>query len=247
MNEEDRQRAIRVKLARSEPHAAAGIPTGFTALDSVLGTGGWPRGAVVELYGPPSSGKTTLLLNSIAHLQGAGAGAAWIDADHTFDAAWAIELGLDLERMPVAQPVSAEEALGIAQQLAASHAIDLLVIDSPASLVPSLELETAIGDQSPGLHARVLGSGLRRLASAAARSGTAVVLLNQTRTRRDAAGEESETSAGGTALKLQMAVRIRIEPGAPGARLQLVRNRLAEGAPNASIGWKTGRGFVETP
>jgi recombination protein RecA len=247
MKEEERQRAIRIRLARSELRPAAGIPTGFAALDAVLGTGGWPRGAVVEIYGPPSAGKTALLLASIAHLQRAGAAAAWIDADHTFDPAWAAELGIELERMPVAQPVSTEEALAIAQQLASSRALDLLVIDSVAALVPSLELEAGIGDQSPGLHSRVLGSGLRKLSAAASKSSVAVVLLNQSRSRRDDTGQEFETSAGGADLKLHAAVRILMEFRADGARLKLVRNKLAAGAPEGKLAWKTGEGFAKSP
>ena len=219
MKEEERQRAIRMRLARAGLRPSAGIPTGFAALDAALGAGGLPRGRMVELFGPPSVGKTTLLLASIAHLQRAGAGAAWIDADRTFDPAWAAALGVEIERVPVAQPVSAEEALAIAQQLTESGALDLVVIDSAAALVPSLELEAGIGNQSRGLQGRVLASGLRRLSAAAARSGVAVVLLNQVRSRRDRSGEEFETSAGGTPLKLYAAVRIQMDPAGGGARL----------------------------
>lgn len=247
MTEEERQRAIRMKLARSELRPAAGIPTGFAALDTVLGTGGWPRRALVELYGPPASGKTTLLLSSVAHLQSNGAAAAWIDADHAFDPAWAAELGVELEQMPVAQPVAAEEALAIAQKLAASHAIDLLVIDSVAALVPSLELEAGIGDQSPGLHGRVLGSGLRRLAAEAQKGGAAVVLLNQARSRRDREGEEIETSSGGASLKLYTDVRIRIEPAPGRVLLKALRNRLAEVPASVILPWKFGSGFTKSP
>ena len=242
MKEEERQRAIRLRLARSELRPAAGIPTGFAALDAVLGTGGWPRGAIVEIYGPPSSGKTSLLLASIGHLQQSGATVAWVDADHTFDAAWAVELGVAPDGLPVVQPVSAEEALAIAQRLAASRALDFLVIDSVAALVPSLELEASIGDQSPGLYSRVLGSGLRRLAAVAVKCGTAVVVLNQARSRRDRAGDEVETTAGGAALQLHTAVRILVEPSHAGIRLKLMRNRLAAGASEGQVVWKPGRG-----
>jgi recombination protein RecA len=246
MKEEERQRAIRMRLARGGLRPAEGIPTGFAALDGVLGTGGWPRGSVVELYGPSSVGKTTLLLASVAHLQRAGAGAAWIDADHTFDPGWAAKLGVELERLPVAQPVTAEEALVIAQQLTESGALDLVVIDSAAALVPSLELEAGIGNQSPGLQGRVLGSGLRRLSGAAAKSGAAMVLLNQVRSRRGRAGEELEVSAGGTPLKLYAAVRIQMDPAGGGARLRAVRNQVAAGAAEAKLAWKPGGGFAES-
>jgi recombination protein RecA len=202
---------------------------------------------LVELYGPPSSGKSTLLLGSIAHLQRNRGTAAWIDADHTFNPAWAASVGVALEHMPVAQPVSAEDALAMGRQLVASCALDLLAIDSAAALAPSLELEAGIGGQSPGLQGHVLGRGLRRLALAAARSGAAVVLVNQTRLRRQLDGQEVETSAGGRFFQLYMAVRVWMESSPAGARLKLIRNRLAAGLPEAELLWRPGTGFVERP
>src|SRR5205807_6915200 len=138
--------------------------------------------------GPSSCGKTTLLLQAIARLQDKGLTAAWIDADHTFDPAYAMQLGVLIERLPVAQPDTAEQALEIGRQLAGSGAVDLLVVDSAAALVPRLELEAGIGQGARGLHSRVLASGLRKLAHAAKKTGVAAVFLNQTRSRIEASG-----------------------------------------------------------
>ena len=203
MTEQDRQHAIRLRLARmGKPPTGAVIPTGFAALDAALGAGGFPRGRVVELFGASSTGKTTLALQVIAHAQSDGLTAAWIDAEHAFDPAYAATLGVSIGRLPVAQPESAEQALEIVRQLAASQAVDLLVVDSAAALIPRLELHTGLGEGGPGLQSRVLASGLRRLAGIVARTGTVVVFLNQLRSRPGASPGEPETTAGGPALKL---------------------------------------------
>ena len=169
-----------------DPMSTAACPTGFAALDTALGIGGLPRGHIVEIFGPPNSGKTALALQTIAHLQQSGGAAAWIDAEHAFDPRFASQLGVDLAGLPVAEPGSAEEALEIARQFAASGAVELVVVDSAAALVPKLELETGLGDGG-SLHGRVLASELRRLSSLAARTGVCVVFLNQIRGRREAA------------------------------------------------------------
>src|SRR5579863_5720164 len=149
MQEQDRQRIIRQKLVRLEPsagrRAGPAIPTGLTALDTALGTGGLPRGCIVEIFGPSSSGKSTLALQIAAHAMAAGGGAAWIDAEHVFDPAQAAQLGIAVERLPLVRPDSAEQALEIARRLVSSGALDLLVIDSAAALVPHLELELGLG------------------------------------------------------------------------------------------------------
>jgi recombination protein RecA len=209
--EQHRQRAIRLRLARSgERYSGRVLPTGFAALDSALGVGGFPRGALVELFGPSSSGKTTLALQIVAHAQKSGETAAWIDAEHAFDAPYASYLGVSVEAVPLAQPESAEEALGIACRLAGSRAVDLLVVDSAAALVPRLELETGIGEGGAGLQGRVLAVGLRRLARVAAKCDTVVVFLNQTRSRMQPSGGEAETTAGGAPLKLYASLRISL-------------------------------------
>src|SRR5579872_2116126 len=176
MTEEQRQHAIRLRLARSEERRRGALPTGFPSLDAALG-GGLPRGSIVELFGPPASGKTALALQIAAHAQSQAATAAWIDAEHVFDAAWAAALGVKVAEMPLAQPHSAEQALEIALRLAGSGAIDLLVVDSAAALVPRLELESGMGGGGASLHSRVLASGLRKLSQAAGRSGTIVGFL----------------------------------------------------------------------
>lgn len=249
MKEQDRRRAIRLRLARmDESPAGQAIPTGFAALDRALGGGGLPRNRIIELFGPSSSGKTTLLLQTIAHLQSLGLSAAWIDADRSFDPAYAAHLGVLVERLPVAQPDAAEQALEIARQLASSGAIDLLVVDSAAALVPSLELEAAIGQSAPGLHSRVLASGLRKLAGSVARSGAAAVFLNQTRSRPNVSGGEAETSAGGAPLKLYAAVRIALfGSGARQAGFRVLKNKVAEGSPEGFLEWRRGGGFVKSP
>ncbi|MGA2268553.1 MAG: DNA recombination/repair protein RecA [Bryobacteraceae bacterium] len=255
MREEDRQRAIRLQLSQMESapgrrggrRAGPALSTGFAALNAALGAGGLPRGCLVELFGP-SCGKTTLALQVAAHVQKKRWMAAWIDSDHAFDAAYAVKLGVVLEQMPVVQPESAEEALEIARRLAICGAVDLLVVDSAAALVPSLELETGIGASGPGLHSRVLASGLRRLAMAVARSDVSVLFLNQTRGRLEPSGGEAETSAGGPPLKLYAAVRIALGPaGERRVRFRVLKNKVAGGFAEGELAWKPGLGFAESP
>lgn len=234
MTERERQRAIRLKLARSESKRVARILTGFESLDAAL-EGGLPRGQITEISGPSGAGKTRFALNLIANLQLNGLAAAWIDAERAFDPAFAVGSGVSLERLPVVRVETAEEALEIARQLAGSGGIDLLALDSAAALTPAMELEIGVGDSGPGLQARVLASGFRRLASAAAKTETAVVVLNQLRSGafRDAA----ETSAGGPALKLYAAVRIALEAlkTGSGAHFRILKSRLAAGAREGEI------------
>jgi recombination protein RecA len=255
MKEQDRQRAIRLKLSQMDSAAVrrAGyapgraLCTGFAALDAAFGMGGLPRGCLVELFGP-SCGKTTLALQVAAHLQEQGATVAWIDSDHAFDPLYAVKLGVEIERLPVAEPESAEEALEIARRLAISGAVDLVVVDSAAALVPSLELETGIGTSGPGLHSRVLASGLRRLAMAVAKAGTSVLFLNQTRGRPEPSGGEAETTAGGPPLKLYAAVRIALSPaGERRVRFRVLKNKVAAAFVEGDLKWKPGLGFAESP
>jgi len=226
MTERERERAIRVKLARSESRVPAFVLTGFEALDRAL-AGGLPRGCITEIFGGPSGGKTTLALEIVAHAQCEGLSAAWIDAERAFDPAYAIDRGVSLERLPVARPDTAEESLEIARQLAQSGGIDLLALDSAAAMTPALELEIGLGDGSLGLQSRILSSGFRRLAFAAARTETAILVLNQVRSRSGAS--EDETSAGGPGLKLHAAVRIALEPagGAGNVRFRILKSKVA--------------------
>jgi len=249
MTEEDRQRAIRLRLARmeAEPRGTA-IPTGFAQLDKALGGGGLPRGRITEIFGPSSSGKTTLLLQIVAHMQEAGLSAAWIDAERSYDPTYAAQLGVAAERLPVAQPDAAEQALEIARQLAETGAVDLLVVDSAAALVPSAELEAGIGQGAYGLHSRVLASGLRKLAVTLARAGAAAVFLNQTRWRPGEGGTEAETSAGGAPLKLYAAVRVALfGAGSRQAGFRVLKNKVSEGLAEGRLAWRQGEGFTKSP
>jgi recombination protein RecA len=213
------------------------IPTGFASLDRALG-GGLPLGSIVEVFGPSSCGKTSFALECIAHLQRAGMTAAWIDADRAFDPAYAASLGVDIARIAVAVPESAEQALEMARALAASCALDLLVIDSAASLAPALELQVGLGESGPGLQSRVLASGFRKLAMAAFRSGVVALVVNQTR-GRGGKREEEETTAGGPSLKMHAAARISLRVAAGG--------RIAFRTHKSRLGESFAEGELEPP
>lgn len=248
MTEEYRRQVIWRKLARLETRRAAPpISTGLRALDAVLGGGGLPRGGIAEWFGPPSCGKTTLAIETVAYLQKNGSVAAWIDADRTFDPGYAAALGVSLERLPVARPETAEEALEMARQLLHSGALDLLVVDSAAALAASLELDAGIGDSAWGLQSRVLASRLRGVYFALRRSGAAALFLNQSRARLDAAAGDMETSAGGPPLKLYAAVRVgfQMENGSR-LRLRALKNNLAAAFRGGVLEWREGAGFADT-
>ncbi len=223
------------------------MPTGFATLDSALG-GGLPRAAIVEVFGPSSGGKTTLELAIVAHAQKNGATAAWIDAEHAFDATYAASLGVEVAAMPLARPESAEQALEIACKLAGSNAVDLLVVDSAAALVPRLELAAAISDSGAGLHTRVLASGLRKLARMVARSGAVAVFLNQTRSRKPSSGGEEEISAGGPPLKLYACVRVALGTHTDGQmRFRVLKNKAAAAFREGQLRRARGGERTETP
>jgi recombination protein RecA len=207
--------------------------------------GGWPRGRIVEIFGPSSVGKTGLVLQSVAHAQRAGNTAVWIDADRSFDPGYAATLGVNVDSLPVVQPESAEAAIQMMLHLAGSGAVDLMAIDSAAALATELELAAGLGESAPDLHSRVLASGLPGLASAARRSGTTAVFLNQVRSRRDATGREIETSAGGAPLKLHAAVRIALAASGRRVRFRVLKNRAAGGLREGELLWKPGHGFTE--
>ncbi len=223
------------------------IPTGFVALDAALG-GGLPRGGIVELAGPPSAGKTTLALEITAFAQAAALSIAWIDADRSFDALYASSLGVATERLTVTQPATAEQALEMAKMLARYGAIDLLVVDSAAALVPAMELVTDVGDGGPGLQARALASGLRKLSAELRKSGTCALFLNQIR-MGGSPDAENETTAGGPPLRLFAAIRIALKPAGDGSRVEfrLVKNRLAFTAVRGEFAFADGSGFLKTP
>ena len=186
------------------------ISTGSLGLDIALGIGGLPRGRVVEVYGPESSGKTTLALHVIAEAQKAGGTCAFIDAEHALDPAYAGKLGVDVEELLISQPDAGEQALEIADTLVRSGAIDVLVIDSVAALVPRAELEGEMGDQLPGLHARLMSQALRKLTSSISKSRTMVLFINQIRLKIGVMFGNPETTTGGNALKFYASVRLDI-------------------------------------
>ena len=223
------------------------LPTGFASLDAACGIGGLPRGHIVEIFGPPNSGKTALALQAIAHLQRQRGAAAWIDAEHVFDPAFAMQLGLDLDRIAVAQPDSAEQAFHMIHRFTESGAVDLIVIDSAAALTPEFELDAGLAADTTALQSRVLGSELRKLVPAAARSGVCVVFLNQTRARLDSAPGELETSAGGPSLKLHSAVRIALAAAGKIVRFRVLKNKFGPPFQKGELQWLPGSGFVECP
>lgn len=187
-----------------------GISTGSLSLDLALGGRGIPRGRIVEIYGPESSGKTTLTLHVVAQAQKAGGVAAFIDAEHAFDPSWAKRLGVDLESLLVSQPSSGEEAMRIAEMLVKTNAVDVVVVDSVAALVPEKELQGEIGDSFVGLQARLMSQSLRKLTGAIAKSKTAVIFINQIREKIGVMFGSPETTPGGKALKFYCSCRIDV-------------------------------------
>ncbi len=202
------------------------IPTGSLGLDIALGVGGYPRGRVVEIYGPESSGKTTLTLHAIAEAQKRGGVAAFIDAEHALDVTYARKLGVRTEDLLISQPDTGEQALEIADMLVRSGALDLVVVDSVAALVPKAEIEGEMGDSHVGLQARLMSQALRKLTSTISRSGTCVIFINQLRMKIGVMFGSPETTTGGNALKFYASVRLDIRRiGALKAGEQVIGNR----------------------
>ena len=186
------------------------IPSGSLGLDIALGVGGYPRGRVVEIYGPESSGKTTLTLHAIAEAQKAGGIAAFIDAEHAFDRFYAQNLGVDIDNLIISQPDNGEQALEIADNLIRSGAIDIVVIDSVAALTPKSEIEGEMGDSKMGLHARLMSQALRKLTASISKTNCTVVFINQLREKIGVMFGNPETTTGGNALKFYASVRLDI-------------------------------------
>lgn len=186
------------------------IPTGSIGLNYALGVGGFPRGRVIEIYGPESSGKTTLAIHAIAEAQKRGGIAAIIDAEHAFDRFYALKLGVDVDNLLIAQPDNGEQALEIADQLIRSSAIDILVIDSVAALTPKSEIEGDMGDRNVGLQARLMSQAMRKLTGSISRTNTCCIFINQLREKIGVMFGPSETTTGGNALKFYASVRIDI-------------------------------------
>ncbi len=213
------------------------IPTGALSLDIALGVGGMPRGRVVEIFGPESSGKTTLALSVIANAQKRGGQAAFVDAEHAFDAGYAKKIGVNLDNLLISQPDSGEQALEITEVLVRSNAIDVIVIDSVAALVPRAEIEGEMGDAHVGLQARLMSQALRKLTSAISKSKTCTIFINQIREKIGIMFGNPETTSGGRALKFYSSVRLdirRIESIKEGdtvvggrVRVKVVKNKVA--------------------
>src|SRR5678816_3129843 len=213
------------------------IPTGALSLDVALGIGGLPRGRVVEIYGPESSGKTTLALHVVAEAQRLGGTAAFIDAEHALDPIYARKLGVNIDELLISQPDTGEQALEIADTLVRSGSIDVLVIDSVAALVPRAELEGEMGDSMPGLQARLMSQALRKLTASINRSNTMVIFINQIRMKIGVMYGSPETTSGGNALKFYASVRLDIrrigvikdrdEVTGNQTRVKVVKNKLA--------------------
>ncbi len=221
----DREKALEAALAQIERAFGKGsamrlgsrdaleieaIPTGSLGLDIALGIGGVPRGRVVEIYGPESSGKTTLALHIIAEAQRAGGAAAFVDAEHALDPVYARKLGVDTDNLIVSQPDTGEQALEITDTLVRSNAIDVLVVDSVAALVPRAEIEGEMGEMQPGLQARLMSQALRKLTGSISRSRCVVVFINQVRMKIGVMYGNPETTTGGNALKFYASVRLDI-------------------------------------
>jgi recombination protein RecA len=226
-----------MRLGSDERAPVEVVPTGSIALDVALGVGGLPRGRIIEIYGPESSGKTTLTLHAIANVQRAGGIAAFIDAEHALDPDYAQKLGVDIDQLLVSQPDTGEQALEIADMLVRSGAIDLVVIDSVAALVPKAEIEGEMGDSHVGLQARLMSQALRKLTGGLNQTNTTMIFINQLREKIGVFFGSPETTAGGKALKFYASVRLdirRIETLKDGTeavgnrtRVKVVKNKMA--------------------
>ena len=213
------------------------IPTGSIGLNYALGVGGYPRGRIIEIYGPESSGKTTLAIHAIAEVQKQGGIAAFIDAEHAFDRFYAEKLGVDMKNLLISQPDNGEQALEIADQLIRSSAIDLIIVDSVAALTPKKEIEGDMGDSVVGLHARLMSQALRKLTGTIAKTKTTCIFINQLREKIGVMFGNPETTTGGNALKFYSSVRLDIrkintlkdgdQPIGNQVRVKVVKNKVA--------------------
>ncbi len=235
--ENDFGRGSVMKLGDEQIEDVEVIPTGSLALNAALGVGGYPKGRIIEIYGPESSGKTTLAIHAIAEAQKAGGIAAFIDAEHAFDRFYAKKLGVDVDELLISQPDNGEQALEIADQLIRSSAIDIIVIDSVAALTPKAEIEGDMGDNKVGLQARLMSQALRKLTSTISKTNTTCIFINQLREKIGVMFGNPETTTGGNALKFYASVRLDIRrvttlkdgdtPIGNQVRVKIVKNKVA--------------------
>ena len=229
-NKADKLKALQAAMAKIEKDFGKGsimkmgeenvekvdvIPSGSLGLDIALGVGGYPKGRIIEIYGPESSGKTTLALHAIAEAQKQGGIAAFIDAEHAFDRFYAANLNVDVDELLISQPDNGEQALQIADQLISSAAVDIIVIDSVAALTPKAEIEGDMGDNKVGLQARLMSQALRKLTSTISKTNTTCIFINQLREKIGVMFGNPETTTGGNALKFYASVRIDVRPSTP--------------------------------
>lgn len=235
--EKDFGKGAIMKMSSKAVEAVPVIRSGSITLDLALGIGGYPKGRVIEIYGPESSGKTTLAIHAIAEAQKAGGIAAFIDAEHAFDSTYAQKLGVDIDELLISQPDNGEQALEIADHLIRSSAIDIVVIDSVAALTPKAEIEGEMGEAKMGLQARLMSQALRKLTASISKTGTVCIFINQLRDKIGVVYGNPETTTGGNALKFYASVRVDIrkasvikdgeEQMGARAKVKIVKNKLA--------------------